>query len=62
MKFKPVEGVEKGNFVHVDQWDNGEVWLNVQVRGASASCILNREGAEALIEALKAVLAEEVAA
>ena len=62
MKFKPVQGVGKGDFVHVDQWDNGEVWLNVQVRGGSARCILNREGAEALIETLKAVLAEEVAA
>jgi len=61
MKFKPVEGVDKGNFVHVDQWDNGEIWLNVQVRGGSASCVLNRKSAEELIETLKAVLAEEVA-
>jgi len=61
MKFKPVEGVDKGNFVHVDQWDNSKIWLNVQVRGGSASCVLNRKSAEALIATLKAVLAEEVA-
>ena len=62
MELKSVQGVEKGNFVHVDQWDNGEIWLNLQVRGGSTSCVLNRKGAEALIETLKAVLAEEVAA
>ena len=61
MEFKSVEGVDNGSIVHVDQWDNGEIWLNVQVRGGSTSCILNRKGAEALIETLKAVLAEEVA-
>jgi len=60
MEFKPVEGVDKGNFVHVDQWDNSKIWLNVQVRGGSASCVLNRKSAEALIETLKAVLAAEV--
>jgi len=62
MKFKSIAGVDNGSIVHVDQWDNGEIWLNVQVRGGSTSCILNRKGAEALIETLKAVLAEEVAA
>jgi hypothetical protein len=46
--------------VHVEQWGNGEIWLNVQVRGGSASCVLNRKSAEALIETLKAVLAAEV--
>jgi len=59
MEFKSIAGVDNGSIVHIDQWDNGEIWLNLQVRGGSTSCVLNRKGAEALIETLKAVLAEE---
>jgi len=47
----------------VDSWDGGGAWLGLQLRGSTASAVLTREEALAMLAGLQAILAaEEVAA
>ena len=49
--------------VFIDRYDDGEVWLSVQLNGGGANCVLSIEQAKAMIEALnKVVQAEEATA
>ena len=50
---------EENTNVFVDTWDEGGVWLSIQMPRASANCTLTKENARAMIEALKAALGEE---
>jgi hypothetical protein len=48
--------------IHVDEWDNGGVWLSLLRTGASMHCTLSRSEAEQMIKGLQAILAKEVTA
>ena len=48
--------------VHIDEWDDGGVWLSLQGRGASMHTTLTRAEAEKMLVGLQAILAKEVAA
>lgn len=52
----------EGNRVSVSEWDDGGVWLHMQLRGSTAYTSLTREEAEQLLEGLQAILAKEVTA
>jgi hypothetical protein len=48
--------------VSIDSWDDGGVWLSLQLRGASANAVLTRAEALTMLAGLQAILAaEEVA-
>jgi len=47
--------------ISVDTWDEG-VWLHLIFRRGTASAILTREEAQALVAGLQAILAAEVEA
>lgn len=44
--------------VFVDSWDDGGVWLSMQVRGGSAYTSMTREQAQELLKALTALVGE----
>ncbi len=46
--------------VHIDEWDDGGVWLSMQARGASQYVALTRKEAEQMLKGLQAILAKEV--
>lgn len=48
--------------LHVDEWDNGGVWLSLQAHGSSQYAALTRKEAEQLIAGLQTILAKEVTA
>ena len=48
--------------VHIDEWDDGGVWLSLQARGSSQYAALTREEAEQMLKGLQAILAKEVTA
>jgi hypothetical protein len=48
--------------VHVDEWDNGGVWLSLQAHGSSQYVALTRKEAEQVLAGLQAILAKEVTA
>ena len=48
--------------VHIDEWDDGGVWLSLRGRGASMHTTLTRAEAEKMLAGLQAILAKEVAA
>jgi hypothetical protein len=48
--------------VHIDEWDDGGVWLSLQGRGSSQYTSLTRKEAEQMLKGLQAILAKEVAA
>jgi len=48
--------------VHVDEWDDGSVWLSLQAHGSSQYAVLNRKEAEQMLKGLQAILAKEVEA
>jgi hypothetical protein len=52
---------ECGHRVTVCQWDEGGVWLHLQMRGCTAHTTLNRAEAEQVLAGLQAILAKEVA-
>lgn len=52
---------EHGTRVHLDQWDDGGVWIFLQGRNASMSTPLTREEAQQMLEGLTAILNKEVA-
>lgn len=48
--------------ISVDEYDEGGVWLSLQVRGGSAYAVMTRAEAEKMLAGLQAILAKEVAA
>ena len=48
--------------LHVDEWDDGGVWLSLQNRAASMRTTLTRAEAEKMLAGLQAILAKEVTA
>ena len=53
---------ECGHRVTVCQWDEGGVWLHLQLRGCTAHTALTRIEAEKILAGLQAILAQEVPA
>jgi hypothetical protein len=51
-----------GTRVHINEWDDGAVWLYLQGRQASMSTVLTRAEAQQMVEALQSILAKEVTA
>lgn len=49
---------EEDTNVFVDTWDDGGIWLSIQMPRASANCTLTKENARAMMEAIKAALGE----
>jgi hypothetical protein len=47
--------------IFVDKYDDG-VWINLMATGGSANCVLNKEQAQSLLEALQSVIQGEVEA
>lgn len=54
-----IETTERDEVVFVDKFDDGIVWLSVQVRGGGARTTLTTEQAKQLIEALSRVVEAE---
>jgi len=54
-----IETTERDEVVFVDKFDDGIVWLSVQVRGGGARTTLTTEQAKELIEALTRVVEAE---
>lgn len=52
---------ERGDRVTVCEWDEGGVWLHLQLRGCTAHTTLTRTEAEQILAGLQAILALEVA-
>lgn len=46
--------------VVVDRFDDNEVWLSIRVHGGGAHCVLNREQALEMIDAIQRALSVEV--
>ena len=53
---------EHGTRVHLDQWDDGGVWIFLQGRNASMSTPLTRAEAQELMAGLIEILNKEVTA
>jgi hypothetical protein len=53
---------ENGNRVSASEWDDGGVWLHLQLSGSTAYTALTRSEAEQLLAGLQAILAKEVTA
>lgn len=51
-----IDTTEKGEYIFVDYWDPGEVWLSVNVQGGGARCVITKEQALQMIEALQRVV------
>ncbi len=51
-----IETTERDEVVFVDKFDDGVVWLSLQVRGGGARTTLTTEQAKQLIEALSRVV------
>ena len=51
-----IETIDCNRSVFVDKHNENEVWLSIQVRGGSANCVIPRDQALAMIEAIKRVL------
>ena len=47
-----IDTTERGERVYVDKFDDGVVWLSVQVRGGNARVTLTNEQAKDMIAAL----------
>jgi hypothetical protein len=45
--------------VFVDKYDDGEVWLSIQISGGGANCTMTFEQAKQMIAALQAVINNE---
>jgi hypothetical protein len=48
--------------VHIDEWDDGGLWLSMQAHGSSQYAALTRAEAEQMLKGLQAILAKEVVA
>jgi len=53
---------ERGDRVTVCEWDEGGVWLHLQLRGCSACTAMTRTEAEQIFAGLQAILSKEVTA
>ena len=53
---------ERGDRITVCQWDEGGVWLHLQMRWCTAHTTLTRTEAEQILAGLQAILAQEVPA
>jgi len=53
---------ECGHRVTVSQWDEGGVWLHLQLRGCTAHTTLTRTEAEQILAGLQAISAQLVSA
>jgi hypothetical protein len=53
---------EHGTRVHVNEWDDGGVWMYFQGRHASMSTAFTREEAEQVLAAFQQILSKEVTA
>ena len=51
-----IETTERGECVFVDKFDDNEVWLSMQISGASARCTLTYDQAREMIAALQRVV------
>ena len=54
-----IETDDRNRVVFVDKYDDNEVWLSIQVQGGGANCVIPRDQALAMIEAIKRVLEVE---
>lgn len=62
MEIKTIIHTEEQVRISVDQYDEGGVWLSLQVRGGSAYAVMTRAEAEQMLAGLQAILNKEVAA
>ena len=54
-----IETDDRNRAVFVDKYDDNEVWLSIQVQGGGANCVIPRDQALAMIEAIKRALEVE---
>lgn len=53
---------ESGFRIHIDEWDDGGVWLSLRNDSAGVHTALTRSEAQKLVENLQSILSKEVAA
>jgi hypothetical protein len=53
---------DRSESIHVDEWDDGKVWMNLMVKRASVRVMLTKSEAQRLIEMLNIAMAEKEAA
>jgi len=56
-----IKGADNAS-VFVDGWDDGGVWLSIQIKHGNANTVLNRQQAKLLVAELNRILGQEVAA
>jgi len=54
-----IKTTEAYQSVFIDRYDDGELWLSIQVAGGGAHCTLTFEQARQMAEAINRVLATE---
>lgn len=54
-----IKTTEAYQSVFIDRYDDGELWLSIQVAGGGAHCTLTFEQARQMVEAINRVLATE---
>lgn len=54
-----IETTERNNVVFVDKYDDGEVWLSIQVASGRAHCVMTNEQAREMVVALARILDAE---
>ncbi len=54
-----IETDERQRVVFIDKYDDNEVWLSIQVSGGGANCVLPREEALKMVEAIRRALGVE---
>ena len=54
-----IKTTEFNECVFIDKYDDGEMWLSIQVNGGSARCTLTFDQAREMIAAMNRVLATE---
>jgi hypothetical protein len=54
-----IETDDRNRVVFVDKYDDNEVWLSIQVQGGGANCVLPREEAIKMVEAIQRALGVE---
>ena len=54
-----IKAADNGDSVFVDKFDDGVLWLSLQVRGGGAHVCIERDEALKMLEAIKRVLEVE---
>lgn len=54
-----IETDDRNRVVFVDKYDDNELWLSIQVQGGGANCVIPRDQALAMIEAIKRAMEVE---